>query len=57
MDIEDLPFPFKTYKELKKMSKEELNIYRVEQMANIEFVYDFVYNMDNYNVKKEQKEE
>lgn len=46
MDIEDLPFPFKTYKELKKMSKEEFNIYKVELMANTEFVYDFVYNMD-----------
>uniref|UniRef100_A0A6M3M7G4 Uncharacterized protein n=1 Tax=viral metagenome TaxID=1070528 RepID=A0A6M3M7G4_9ZZZZ len=51
MEEKDLPFPFKTYKELKKMSKEELNICEVELMANVEFVFDFVYNIDNYKVK------
>ncbi len=59
MKEKDLPFPSKTYKEIKKLTKEELEIYKVELMANTEFVYDFVYNTDNYKTKKEsdKKEE
>lgn len=33
MEIEDLPFPLKTTEEIRKLSKEELEIYNVEQMA------------------------
>lgn len=52
MKIEDLPFPLKTYKEIRKMSKEELDIYEAEQMVDLMFVY----NMDNYKViKNDQK--
>lgn len=51
MKIEDLPFPLKTYKEIRKMSKEELDIYKVELMVDMEFVY----NMDNYNDKNNNK--
>lgn len=53
MKIEDLPFPLKTPEEIRKMSKEELDIYKVEQMADLEFVY----NMDNYKMKKEQRKD
>ena len=49
MKIEDLPFPLKTYKEIRKMSKEELDIYKAEQMTDLMFVY----NMDNYKVSRQ----
>lgn len=40
MKIEYLPYPLKTYNEIKKMSKEESNIYEVEMMVNIALVYN-----------------
>ena len=39
MDIKDLPFSIKTEKELRKLSKEELEIERFKQMANWAFVW------------------
>lgn len=39
MKEDELPFPMKTSKEIRLMSKEELDIYSIEQMANIAAVF------------------